>query len=179
MHAKSGGCLVINVHRVNAVFAVSVCTYSKSSFRGTYHAAAWWRKTDARGDRASRLAETGAARALLRIFNFCTRWFGCLLDAAGPMQCIRLEGRVLSAELEYARSRYLVQVQVDMDPSRAEYAWRRSFDPGFSRTVRNIREPSTLGGDLSIPVSRKRFGISKSRVRSAEIFRSRYLGCGF
>jgi len=61
-HAKSGGCLVISVHRTNAVF--TVCTGSKSSFRGTYHAAARWRKTDARCNRASRLAETGAARAL-------------------------------------------------------------------------------------------------------------------
>jgi len=95
---------------------------------------------------------------------------------------IRLEGRVLSTEIENARTRYLVQVRVDLDPSRAEYARRRSsiLDPGFSGTVRNIQEPSTLGGDrvLSIPVSREWFGISKSRVRSAEIFRSRYLGNG-
>jgi len=62
--------------------------------------------------------------------------------------------------------------------SRAEYAQRRSFDLGISDAVWNIQEPSTLGGDLSIPISRMRFGISKRRVRSAKIFRSRYLGCG-
>jgi len=91
---------------------------------------------------------------------------------------IRLEGRVLSAEIEYARSRYLVPVEVVMYPSRAEYARRRSFDPGSSKTVRRIQEPNTLDGDLAIPVSQMRFGISESRVRSAEILRSRYLRCG-
>jgi len=185
MHAKSGGCLVINVQRAKAVFAVSVYTCLESSFRGAYHATARWRKTGARCDRASRLAETGVARAahaLLRIFNFARGGLvACSVQRGlrnGPG--IRLEGQVLSAEIGYARSRYLVQVRVDLDPSRAEYARRRSstLDPGFSGTVRNNQEPSTLSGDLSIPISRKWFGISKSRVRSAEIFRSRYLGSG-
>jgi len=48
--------LVIDVQRANAVFAVPVCTCLMSSFRGAYHAAARWRKTGARCDRASRLA---------------------------------------------------------------------------------------------------------------------------
>jgi len=182
MHAKSGGCLVIDVQR--AVFAVPVCTCLTSSFRGAYHAAARWRKTGARCDRASRLAEMDAARAahaLLKIFNFCTRWFGCLFGAAGPMQWPRdspwgpstlggdrvrsipvprasksgygsFESQVRSAEIEYSRSRFLGN---GSEYPRAEYARRRSFDPGISEAVRNIQESSTLDGDrvLSVPRS--------------------------
>jgi len=117
---------------------------------------------------------------------------------------IRLEGRILSVKIEYARSRYLMLVEVDMDPSipvprerfevsksrvrsaeilrsrylrcgseypRAEYARRRSCDPGISDAVRNIQEPSMLGGDLSIPISWMR--ILESRVRSTETEYSR------
>jgi len=88
-------------------------------------------------------------------------WFGslrggvdCLICAAGAYAvAIRLEGRVLSAKIEYVRSRYFVQ-------------WRE---------VQVLREPSMLAGDrvLSVPVSRRRFGISKSRIHSAEIEHSR------
>jgi len=94
-------------------------------------------------------------------------------------------GPGLASGTEYSRRRSSTldpsapdKRDVDLVLSRAEYARRRSFDPGLSDAVRNIQAPSTLGGDLSIPVSRMRFGISKCRVRSAEIFRSRYLGCG-
>jgi len=68
----------------------------------------------------------------------------------GPVIC--LEGRVLSAEI--FRSRFLENVS---EYPRAEYARRRSCDPGISDAV---------------------FGVSESRVRSAEILRSRCLGCG-
>jgi len=77
---------------------------------------------------------------------------GCLVIDVQRSLCngpgIRLEGRVRSAEI--FRSRYL-------------------------GAVRNIQEPSTLDGDLSIPISRMR--ILESRVRSTETeyFRSRDL----
>jgi len=156
MHAKSNECLLINVQRANAVFALSIRTCSKSSVRVTYHAAARWRNAGARCDRASRLAEMGTARAahaLSKIFN-CARGgvglvaFSCSKSMQWPG--LNLEDRVLL-------------IPVSRPPAR------------------NIQEPSTLGGDLSIPVSRKRFFISKSQVRSAEneYSRSRYLGSGF
>jgi len=164
-------------------FAVSVCTCLKSSFRGAYHAAARWRKTNARCDRASWLIEMGTARAahaLLRIFNLARDGVDSVACSVQRGLCndpgIRLEGRVLSAEIEYARSRYLVQVRVDMDPSRAEYARRRSstLDSGFSGTIRNIQEPSALG-DLSIAVSRKRYLESRIHSTETEYSRSRDL----
>jgi len=157
MYAKSGGCLVINVQRANAVFALSIRTCPKNSVRVTYHAAARWRNADVRYDRASRLAELSTARAahaLLEILN-CAR---------GSVDSV-----TFSIQRAYAMAPGFVL--------RAEYSRRRSsiLDPSFSRTVRNIQKPSTLSGDLSIPVSQMRFGISESRVPSAEILRSRYL----
>jgi len=92
--------------------------------------------------------------------QFCEVGFGYLLIIAGPVQwpAIRV---------------------------RAEYSRRRlsTLDPGTSckgERMWILRELSTLGGDrvLSIPITWSRFGISESRVRSAEIeySRSRYLG---
>jgi len=79
-----------------------------------------------------------------------------------------LKGRVLSAEIEYSRFQFLVN---GLEYPRAEYARQRSCDPGMSDAVRNIREPSTLGGDLAIPVSQMR--CLESRVRSTETEYSR------
>jgi len=65
---------------------------------------------------------------------------------------VRLESRVLSAEIEYSRSRYFGD---GSEYSRAEYARRRSntLDPDISKMVRNNQEPRTLDGDqvLSVP----------------------------
>jgi len=48
---------------------------------------------------------------------------------------ISLGGRVLSAEIEYPRSRYLGRLETNLELSRAEYARRRSCDPGTSEAV--------------------------------------------
>jgi len=155
--------LVINVHDVNAVSRYEIVRARRVRFaeritrqrggarpmRGAIGPADWLRRT------------RRARRTRCREISICVRGgsVACSVQR-GLCNGLGLESRVLSAEIEYARSRYLVQVKVDR---------------------RILREQSTLGGDrvLSIPVSRKRFGQSKSRVRSAEIFRSRYLRCGF
>jgi len=71
----------------------------------------------------------------------------------------------------------------DLVLSRAEYAQRRSFDPGISDAVRNIQEPSTLGGDLLIPVSRMRIlessTLDEDRVFSVSRSLVDCLGSGF
>jgi len=129
----------------------------------------------------------------------------------GPVMCF--EGRVFSTEIEYARSRYLVLAEVDMDPfegrghsteifrsrfldngseyPKAEYARRRSFDPGISDTDseypraeyarRRSCDSGILDADSQYPraeYARRRscdpgMRIVESRVRSTETEYSR------
>jgi len=143
--------------------------------RVAYHALARRRGDDARWGRANRLAEKGTD-ASVKIFN-CVR--GGVDSVAFSVQHDLCNGLQLGWRVsEYSRSRFLGH---DSEYPRVEYAQRKSntLDPDFSETVQNIQEPSMLGGDrvLSIPISRRRFGISKSRVRSTgtEYSRSRDL----
>jgi len=81
-----------------------------------------------------------------------------------------LESRVRSAEICRPRN-----LECGLEDPRAEYARRRSCDPGISDAVTECRVRST-------EILRSQYfgcgiGISKCRVRSTEILRSRCLGC--
>jgi len=130
--------LVINVHGVNAVSRYQIVCARRVRFaeritrqrggarpvRGAIGPTDWLRRTQRTRCREISICARGGSVACSVQWGLCN----------GPVIC--LEGRVLSAEIEYARSQYLVQVKVDR---------------------RILREPSTLGGDrvLSIPVSRE------------------------
>jgi len=133
--------LVINVHGVNATSLYQIVRTRRVRFAE--------RITQQRGGARPVRSAIGPAdwlrwtrrarRTRCREISICARsgsvacsvqWGLC----NGPVIC--REGRVLSAEIEYARSWYLEQVKVDR---------------------RILREPSMLGGDrvFSIPVSRE------------------------